>query len=282
MVEKFYPATVIGDISNTNYEGEINSYGDSVVIRTTPDISIENYEVGMDLTYEVPESPSTELQINKGLSFSFAIEDIDKIQSDIDLITDWTQDVSRGFATAVDKDIFVNVPSQSALENQGTTAGIISGDINMGVAGAGTAVSLDKDNVLSWLIDMGTILDEQNVPEESRSVVLPARICGLIKKSDLKDASLAGDDTSIIRNGRLGMIDRWTIYGSNLLDQTDGQYNIMACHKSALTFAAQVDEKKMVHMKNPSKHGELVRGLMVYGYQVIKPEAMVWSVAEVA
>ena len=77
------------------------------------------------------------------------------------------------------------------------------------------------------------------------------------------------------------MIDRLVIYHSNLLDVSGGEYNIMASHKSGLTFAAQMDEKFMVHMKNPNKHGELVRGLMVYGMKVIKPESVVWSVASV-
>lgn len=276
MVEKFYPATVIGDIANTDYEGEIKSFGDSVVIRTTPDITITPYEVGMTLNYEVPESPSTLLEIDKGLSFSFAIEDIDKLQSDIDLIADWTQDTSKGMATAVDREVFQSVPSQADAANQGATAGLISADINLGVAG--TPVALDKNNVIDWIVDIGTVMDEQNVPEEGRQITLPAKVCSLIKKSDLKDASLAGDDTSIVRNGRLGMIDRFTLYHSNLLDVTGGEYNVMASHKSGLTFAAQMDEKLMVHMKNPSKHGELIRGLMVYGHKVIKPESIVWSV----
>ena len=280
MIEKFYPATVIGDIANTDYEGEIKGHGDSVVIRTTPDITITPYEVGMTLTYEVPESPSTILEIDKGLSFSFAIEDVDKVQSDIDLISDWTGDTSFGMATEVDREMFQNVPSQAAAENQGITAGAISGDINLGAAGA--PVVLDRDNVLDWIVDIGTVMDEQNIPEDNRQLTLSAKICGLVKKSDLRDASLAGDDTSITRNGRLGMIDRFTLYHSNLLDIAGGEVNVMASHKSGLTFAAQMDEKYMVHMKNPSKHGELVRGLMVYGYRVVKPESVVWSVASVA
>ena len=48
-----------------------------------------------------------------------------------------------------------------------------------------------------------------------------------------------------------------------------------------LTFAAQMDDKKMVHMKQQEKHGEIMRGLLVYGYKVIKPESIVWSVAQV-
>jgi len=280
MIEKFYPNTVIGDFANVDYEGEIQGYGDSVVIRTTPDITITPYQVGMTLTYEVPESPSTLLEIDRGLSFSFAIEDVDKVQSDIDLIADWTEDTSKGMAIAVDREMFATVPAQAAATNQGAAAGAISGDINMGVAGA--PIALDATNVLDWIVDMGVILDEANVPEDDRRIALPAKICGLIKKSELKDASITGDDTSVVRNGRLGMIDRFTLYHSNLLDVTGGEYNIMACHKSALTFAAQMDEKFMVHMKNPNKHGELVRGLMVYGHRVLKPESLVWSVASVA
>ena len=280
MVEKFYPSTIIGDLANTDYEGEISGHGDSVVIRTTPDIVVETYVVGMDLTYQTPESPSMLLEINKGYSFAMALEDVDKIQSDIDLLEDWTGDAGHKIAEEVDSDIFTNVPLEAQAANQGLTAGAVSGDINMGVAN--NAVQLTKDNVIDWIVDMGTIMDEANVPEEGRKLTLPPKICGLIKKSDLRDASLAGDDQSISRNGRLGMIDRFMLYHSNLLDQTNGEYSVMACHKSGLTFAAQIDDKKMKHLINPSKHGELLRGLMVYGYKVVKPESLVWSVAQVA
>lgn len=280
LVEKFYPATVIGDLANTDYQGEISSYGDSVVIRTTPDITVDDYEVGMDLVYENPESPNTLLEINRGKTFSFAIEGIDKYQSDINLIDDWAGDASEQIATQVDQQVLSEIYLDAAPENQGAAAGAISGDIDAGVAG--TPVLLDKTNVIDWIVDLGTIMDEQNLPETQRSLVLPAKIAGLIKKSDLKDASLAGDDTSIVRNGRLGMIDRFMLYSSNLLSVAGGEYNVIASHKSALTFAAQLEEEKFVHMLNPNKHGELIRGLMVYGFEVIKPEAMVWSVASVA
>jgi len=280
LVEKFYPATVIGDIANTDYQGEIKAYGDSVHIRTTPDIAITDYEVGMDLDYEYPESPSMLLEIDRGHSFSFGIEGVDKYQSDINLMDDWAGDASEQMATVVDSRVLSEIYLDAAPENQGANAGIISQDIDLGVAG--TPVALTRANVIDWIVDIGTVLDEQNVPETQRSIILPARIAGLIKKSDLRDASIAGDDTSIVRNGRLGMIDRFTLYSSNLLAVAGGEYNVIACHKSALTFAAQMEDQKLVHMLNPRKHGELVRGLMVYGFEVIKPESMVWSVAAVA
>ena len=46
----------------------------------------------------------------------------------------------------------------------------------------------------------------------------------------------------------------------------------MAGHKSAITFASQIT--KVESLQNPNDFGTLVRGLNVYGYEVIKPEAL--------
>ena len=44
LVEKFYDATVLAAISNTDYAGEIKSQGDKVTIRTKPTLSVADYE----------------------------------------------------------------------------------------------------------------------------------------------------------------------------------------------------------------------------------------------
>ncbi len=107
-------------------------------------------------------------------------------------------------------------------------------------------------------------------------MVLPAWVCGNILKSDLKDASLAGDGTSILRNGRVGVIDRFTIYMSNLLTTaTDGSYtayHAMAGHKSACSFAAQMT--KMESLRAESTFGTLVRGLNVFGWETLKTASL--------
>ena len=54
LIEKFYAATVLAAISNTDYEGEIKSYGDRVKIRTKPTLAINNYLINGDLT--LPEA----------------------------------------------------------------------------------------------------------------------------------------------------------------------------------------------------------------------------------
>lgn len=274
LVEKFYEATVLAAISNTDYEGEISAHGDKVLIRTVPDITIYDYEKGKDLTYDTPESTSSELLIDKGKYFNFTADDVDKYQSDLALLDEWSTDASEQMKIAIDRDVLGSIYADAATENQGATAGKISGDIDLGAAGA--PVSLTKDNIIDYIVDLGTVLDEQEVPEEGRFLLLPSWTNGMVKKSDLKDASLAGDDTSIARNGRLGMIDRFTVYRSNLMaTSTEGAntaHHIMAGHKSGLTFASQMTE--METLRNPKRFGDLVRGLNVFGYEVIKPESL--------
>lgn len=272
---KFYEATVLAAISNTDYEGEIKSYGDKVIIRTVPTITIYDYEKGKNLTYDEPESPNIELVIDKGKHFNFTCDDVNAHQADIKLMDIWSNDASEQMKIAVDRDVLGSVYADVHADNTGATAGKISGNINLGAAAA--PLSITKTNILDYIVDCGTVLDEQDVPEEGRFLILPAWACGMIKKSDLKDASISGDNTSILRNGRMGMIDRFTVYNSNLLAYTletaDNAFHMLAGHKSALTFASQMT--KMETLRNPTRFGDLMRGLNVYGYEVVKPEALV-------
>lgn len=265
---------MFGEIANTDYEGEIKGYGDKVYIRTRPDITIQDYVKGQTLSYEQPESPNVELLIDQGKYFGFELKRIDEYQSDLNLMNEWAADGAEQMKIKVDQSILGSIFASASADNAGATAGRISGDINLG--DATTPLAVTKSNILDVLVDYGTVLDEQSVPETGRWVVLPAKMCGMIKKSDLKDASLSGDSTSIVRNGRLGMIDRFTIYSSNNVNVAAGEYDIVFGHKSALTFAGQIDE--MEEIPNPNDFGKLARSLFVYGFEVIKPEAMGHSV----
>lgn len=265
---------MVADISNTEYEGEIQDQGDKVVIRTTPTITVRSYVKGQTLQYENPDSSPVELLIDKGQYFAFTVDDVDKIQSDINLMDDWSTDASMQMKIEVDREILGAVWADAAAENRGVTAGKISGSFNMGATGS--PVQLTRTNILDYIVDAGTILDEQNVPNEDRWFVLPAWAAGLLKKSDLKDASLTGDATSVLRNGRVGSIDNFAIYKSNLVNSvTDGAftaYNIIFGHKASLTFAAQFTRTETLRAE--STFGDLIRGLLVYGFEVIKPDAM--------
>ena len=94
MLEKFYSATVLAAISNTDYEGEIKDKGDKVIIRTKPTITIRDYQVNMALTVDRPSSPTVTLTIDQAKYFNLALDDIMDIQSDINLLSIWSEDAA--------------------------------------------------------------------------------------------------------------------------------------------------------------------------------------------
>lgn len=275
LLVKFYSATVLAAISNTDYEGEIKNKGDKVKIRTVPDITIRKYNKNANLQIQRPESPLVELEIDQANYFNFVCDDIDAYQSDIPLMNKWSDDASQQMAIYVDSEVLADIYVDADAYNKGATAGKISGDINLGAVGAPLAVT--KATILEMIVDCKTVLDEQNVPMTDRWIVIPAWMAGMIMKSDLKDASLSGDGTSIIRNGRLGMIAEYTLYQSNLLasvaDSGRTCFHAMAGHKSALCFAAQFTKNESI--RGESTFGNIVRGLKVYGYKVLKNASLV-------
>lgn len=278
LIQNFYDATVLASIANTDYEGEIRRMGDTVNIRTTPEITIRSYVKGQTLTVENPDKPKIQLTIDKGEYFACIEDDVDKVQSDINLMDTWSKDASERMKIKIDQRVLAAIVADVAADNEGDTAGRITNNINLGTTG--TPVALTKSNILEYIVDLGTVLDEANCPESNRFLVLPAKAVGMIKKSDLKDASIAGDGTSILRNGRVGQIDRFTIYMSHNLPVSSGKFDIIAGHKMGFTFASQMTEMETIRAE--STFGNIVRGLQVYGYQTVKPEALAHGVVTLA
>lgn len=274
LIENFYDSTVLAAIANTDYEGDIKSMGDTVNIRTTPDLTIRTYEKGMTLAVERPDKPKIQLVIDQGEYFAAIEDDVDKVQADINLMDTWSRDASEKMKIKIDQNVLAGMLTGIAATNKGATAGRISADIDLGTTAAPLAMT--KTNVIDLLVDMGTVLDEANAPEAGRFIVIPAKMAGLIKKSDLKDASITGDGTSIQRNGRLGMIDRFTVYVSHNLNVATGKFDIVAGHKMGLTFASQMTEMESIRAE--TTFGNIVRGLQVYGYKVVKGEALAQAV----
>jgi len=278
LIENFYDATVLSAISNTDYEGEIRNMGDTVNIRTTPEITIQTYVKGQTLSVENPDKAKLQLVIDKGEYFACVEDDVDQVQTDMNLMDMWSKDASERMKIKIDQRVLADILTDVSAKNKGTAAGAISGNIGLGATGS--PVSLTKTNVIEKIVDMGTVLDEANCPEQNRFLVIPAKMAGLIKQSDLKDASITGDGSTPLRNGRLGMIDRFTVYVShNLVKDSNDDFSVIAGHTMGFTFASQMTNMETI--RSETTFGNIIRGLQVYGYKVVKPEALATMIVSV-
>ena len=289
LVEKFYDATVLSAISNTDYEGEIKNQGDKVIIRTKPTITINDYRADGALTLSRPEGSNVSLTIDKGKYFAVILDDVMEVQSDLNVMSMWADDASEQFKITIDTDVLLGIlDGAKATTNRGATAGRISAAINLGVTSSGPLALVANDpasgevEVLDMILRLGQTLDEQNIPETGRWLILPVWAAALIKRSELRQAFVSGDGVSMTRNGRIGMVDRFTIYTSNLLPAgvagglAAGEYAVYAGHAHGLTFASQFS--KVETLQAESTFGQILRGLQVYGYKVIDSTALAQAI----
>jgi hypothetical protein len=289
LIEKFYASTVLSAISNTDYQGEITNQGDKVKIRTKPTITIRDYRADGDLAIDRPEGSIVELNIDQGKYFNLILDDVMEVQSDLNLLSMWSDDASEQFKITVDTAVLLGLLGGAAAANRGASAGAISGGINLGATttplAATAAAAASKVDILSIILRLGQALDEQNIPETGRWLIMPTWAATLIKQSELRQAYLSGDSISMLRNGRLGMVDRFTIYSSNLLPKgavtglAAGEYVIYAGHSHGLTFASQFT--KLETIRSERTFGTLLRGLQVYGYKVIDSKAIAQAIVTV-
>ncbi len=253
---KFYKESVLPAISNTDYEGEITGQGDKVHIRQTPTITINDYTgsiTNQDLT-----STNVELLIDQSKYYSFLLDDIQKTQSDIDLMEAASGDAAEQMRIAVETAVLASVVSGATTIESSTT-------------------TITASNILASILTASKTLDELNIPEEGRFIVMSPEFISLLKQSELRQAYLTGDGTSPLRNGKVGVVDRFTVYQSNMLftdtsGSTSGATNVLAGHPKAITFASQFTNNETVRLE--STFGSAVRGLKVYGSKVVTPDAL--------
>jgi hypothetical protein len=296
LLAKFYQNTILSEVTNTDYEGELKNQGDTVRIRLAPSINIQDYTVGQSLNYEVPTPIFQDMQINKGKYFGVQVNDVLAYQSDIALMNMFTEDAAKQLKIAIENEVFFNsfVTQGPDAANAGATAGKISAAYNLGT----DTTPIDQstpENVLKAILRMSTTLDEQNVPEDGRFLILSPYDRHLLMQSSIAQAYFTGDQSSTIRTGKIGMLDRFSVYVSNLLPHGEAgkalvaglsatstggavtgakaRRTMIAGTKHAVSFAMTVN--KTEPLRNQTDFGDIVRGLAVYGRKVVKPQALV-------
>ena len=301
---KFYANTMLTEICNTSWEGEIKNQGDTINIRTAPSITINDYAgAGTTLTNEVPTPITQAMQINKGKYFSVQVNDVLAHQADMDLMNTFTEDAAKQLKISIENEVFFNqfVTEGAVAQNKGATAGALSSGYNLGTDVA-PIVQTTPANVLTAILHMSSVLDEQNVPEDGRWLVISPFERQLLMQTDIAQAYFTGDSSSIVRTGKIGMLDRFDVYVSNLLPKgaaakalvpglsavsggasvTNAKKRRMmvAGTKAACSFASQIT--KTEPLRNQTDFGDIIRGLSVFGNTVTKNTALVTALVGTA
>lgn len=254
-----------GGVCNRSYEGEIREAGNTVKIASIGDVSIGDYTKNTDISDpEILDDEDQQLTIDKAKYFNFYVDQIDRAQQNVNVLDEamrrsaWSlRDAADSFLAGVMDDA---VPS-------GNKIGSIS------VPKVPT-----KSDAYEYLVDLGVLLDEANVPLEGRFVVVPAWFHGLLLKDNrFVNAGTLRSDRALA-NGAVGEAAGFDILKSNNVPITSGtKFKIIAGHSIATAYVEQVLDLQTY--KPEKRFGDAVKGLHVYGAKVVRPTALACLIA---
>ena len=285
----FRKASVAEAVTNTDYAGEIASFGDTVKIIKEPTITVAQYERGADITKTVLTDTQSTLVVDTANAFKFIVDDIETNMSHVNFKEMASSSAAYALRDAFDKGVLATLIS--GAENSFTRFGdgetadhTIGSDSTTDITDLDTAVgNIDigfgssEVDPLDVLARMARLLDEANVPEEGRYVVASPEFYEVLSQSASKLLSAdfnAGQGS--IRNGLVssGKLRGFDMYKSNNLPtQANAAGVVVAGHVSACATAQTIVNTEVI--RDPSSFGDIVRGLHVYGADVLRPEALV-------
>ncbi len=256
------------DVCNRDYEGEIREAGNTVKIASIGDVEIGTYTKDEDINEPVVLSDDDQtLTIDQQKYFNFYVDSIDRAQQNVNVL----DEAMRRSAWAL-KDT-----ADSYL------AGVIANAVATGnkIGSPTTPKVPTKDDAYEYLVDLGVLLDESNVPLDGRFVVVPAWFHGLLLKDErfIKAGTRRSDST--LANGEVGSAAGFSIMKSNNVPNVSGEkYKIVAGHSMATTYVEQVLDLQTY--KPEKRFGDAVKGLHVYGAKVVRPTALAMLIANKA
>lgn len=256
------------DVCNRDYEGEIREAGNTVKIASIGDVEIGTYTKDEDINEPVVLTDEDQtMVIDQQKYFNFYVDSIDRAQQNVNVL----DEAMRRSAWAL-KDT-----ADSYL------AGIIAAAVPTGnkIGTVTTPKVPTKDDAYEYLVDLGVLLDESNVPLDGRFVVVPAWFHGLLLKDErfIKAGTRRSDAT--LANGEVGSAAGFSIMKSNNVPNTTGEkYKIVAGHSMATTYVEQVLDLQTY--KPEKRFGDAVKGLHVYGAKVVRPTALACLIANKA
>ena len=273
------------NMTNSDWEGEIKSAGDTVHI-CTPDAS--NIVIGEGVVPEVNDvyPKSMTLTIDKTKSFQFKFNDIEQAQSQFNMMEGYMSIANERMMIEVNKELELEVLNNAEVPNVGTNAAgfqATSATINtffnrlkktlmankaLSPAGFYTFKGNKEQALqLNAVVTIGTGLFEQ-----------------LVNSTQLTHPTVQGDD--ILYKGVVGQIAGMQIFVDTLLDgikQTEcanhyadeagKKFIAIAGTKMGITFAEQYN--KVEKLRDPQTFADIGRALYLYGYKITNPKSLV-------
>ena len=278
----FRKASVAEAITNTDYSGDISAFGDTVRIVKEPTITVYQYERGADVTQSKLTDIEETLTVDVANAFKFKVDDIEKSMSHVNWKEVASSSAAYALKDAFDEGVIAEMFAGASTSSPDHVIGSDSSTADSTMTHATNSVDMlgsDGTGVdpLDLMARMARLLDDQNIPEEGRWFVAPPSFYEELSGSSSKLMSVdynAGQGS--LRNGLVssGKLRGFDMYKSNNIASTSNATGkVIAGHISSTATAQAITQTEVI--RDPDSFGDIVRGLHVYGADVLRSEALV-------
>ena len=170
----FRKAATVGDITNSDYFGEISAQGDTVRIIKEPEISVQAYARGTTVTAQYLDDEDFQLVVDKSNYFAFKIDDIEEAHSHVNFMQLATDRAAYRLADQYDQEVlgYMSGFKQSSLHSAADTA-------NDTVNGTKAVSTAGSDELLtSMKLKKGSFGNITTSSADDHSIPVVARLPG--------------------------------------------------------------------------------------------------------
>lgn len=258
------------------FEGDISRTGDRVHIQGLNGATIKDLpSTGVIDDPEGIEDESLELFIDQKKYINFKVDDIDRIQSNADIIKAIIGKTSNNLAVMQDKFVY----------------GIAKDSAGKVIDAASSGNELTSKNILSYLSDALAFIRSSDVYDNGDIFfeVHPY----VFSKLQLAFTMIGQGDTTVGKNGYRGPLFGCSVFESNSIPVTDAKGNPAAAGSEGAVYhniirtgeAIAFAEQKSIDFKAyevEKGFGEGVKGFTLYGAKAVKPRELVCLKAAIA
>lgn len=275
-------------VINREYEGEVSESGDAVKVLTLGDVKISSYTKNTDMAApEALTDAAQTLVIDQQKAFNFGVDNIDRLQANVDLMDEATRRAAYALRKEADKFIAekwkdIDTANKGASYKWGTA-----------------------EKIYEAIVEMGVKLDETDTPDDGKRFVVlnPASVGnlqkdirfvgygtqpnrevlqkGLSNSYNVPASGVAGGNASAAfgyANGLVGEVAGFKVFQSNNVPEESSKFKCIAGHPMGWSYVEQIT--KVVAYEPPLQFTDAVKGLHVYGAKVVRPSQLAYFVAE--
>ena len=270
-VQKFFrTASVAEAITNTDYAGDIENFGDTVNIIKEPVVSVSSYTRGAVVNIQEIVDDQLQLTVDQANAFAFKVDDIEERHSHINFESVSTSSGAYALKNAYDQNIIAAMfagPSSSSPDH------VIGSD----GSGVDTGFDSSETDPVDIISKHARLLNLQDVPEENRWFLGSPEFYEQLGQASSKLMSDTSGNAAPLRNGKVyeGKVMNMELYMTNnfAASSTANFFKILSGHMSSTATANHIAKIEVI--RDTDSFSDVVRGLHVFGRKVLRDTALV-------